>query len=132
MEKLLLILGLAFGLASPVSALDFDTDTRTLYKACKIIQGKENFTLREEDLFYAGQCLGAISTMKKVLGNQCMTSLYTGEKIKNAYHADTLFVSNVALVQAFLNYAQKRPQEWDKDSYFIIAKSFEEYWPCEN
>ena len=43
---------------SDASASDWNPETGAVYTACKLVEGKTNFTLYGQDLFLAGQCMG--------------------------------------------------------------------------
>ena len=109
-----------------LQALDFSATTGTVYKACKLIEGRSSFTLSDSELFLAGQCIGSVVSVSHIVGSQC----FTGAKGYGVYSANTIDASNEALVQAFVNYAAKRPQDWDSMAAWTIAEALREYWPC--
>ena len=131
MRKLLFILSLTIGLANPVSSeIEAITDTGKLYQACKLIAGKSTFTLYEDaEVFQAGQCIAALRAVGNTIGMQCARSYVTG-KTEGMYYADTFYVSTEALIQAFVNYAEKRPQDWNEYYFFTITAALKEYFPC--
>lgn len=121
-----LIIVLCCTLPTLTHALDFSAKTGKVYQACKLIAGKSTFTLNDDELFLAGQCLGSVVSVAHIMGSQC----FDGIKGYGTYSADITRASNEALVQAFVNYAAKRPQDWDSLAAWTIGDALREYWPC--
>ena len=109
-----------------LQALDFSATTGSVYKACKLIEGKSSFTLSDSETFLAGQCIGSVVSVSHIVASQC----FKGARGYGVYSANTIDASNEALVQAFVNYAAKRLQDWDSMAAWTIAEALSEYWPC--
>ena len=113
---------------SDASASDWNPETGAVYTACKLVEGKTNFTLYGQDLFLAGQCMGSVMSVAHLVAWQCAF----GSSNYGNYRANLTNASPLAMVQAFINYAKERPQDWDNLAAISIAEALENYFPCDS
>lgn len=101
-------------------------DVQSLYYQCKKSETNMGF----------GYCIGYISG----IGSQMMWTSHTIEHITDFNQRLEVgfvsacaksFVSNGAMVQAFINWAEKHPEEWVTDKQLGVIQAIRGTWPCD-
>ena len=106
--------------------VDLKYDAGTLYSACKPIAGQTSINLADAELFLAGLCLGTVTAIQHQTTFNCLFGTFNSSDRR----ADASEASYTAAVQAFVNYAKDRPQEWNKLGSDVVADALAEYFPC--
>ena len=110
----LIVLGPALAVATPN-----DYDIQTLYRWCKSPEGTPNWNL----------CVGYIAGVADVL-----TFLAVQKKLHPEDNNPIQLCgapSYGALMQAFVNWAEKNPRDWSNNRITGVLRSIAENWPCQ-
>src|SRR5262249_32448595 len=102
---------------SVVSAADDMQDVQSLYSMCK-----------NQDAPGFGVCLGYISGVTEMLQSM---------RVHNERHPETAVPFALcdnptygAILQAFINWAEKNPQEWHQHRLAGVVMAIHQTWPC--
>ena len=113
-----LILCLAFTAAADDSAPEKGSTVQDLYNACKSSMGAAQLICEQ-------YIAGVMDVMSLVGGvDQGKVGSMMGMCVGNEY------VSYQAARQAFVNWAEKHPKEWNKGRDFGVMITMREMWPC--
>jgi hypothetical protein len=105
----------------PIATAEENLNVQTLLRDCK----------QPEDSGYGIFCLGFISGI-----GGTMQAVGEAERRVNAPSfrqlgiCSTGKISNGAMVQAFINWAEKNPQQWQKEQWAGVVVALRETWPC--
>ena len=102
----------------PANAADPKQDVQSLYNICKEGPTSPSY----------GLCVGYISGVADMLWFLHLNKQQHPEDTTPFEMCDT--PSYGAMVQAYVNWAEKNPKEWDKDRTFGVLAAIAANWPC--
>lgn len=128
----MIVVALTLAITMPTSGMSQtsqSSDVEDLLQACAADPNDAATYADAGKTLNLGYCVGIIAGVKDITAANCW-ALRAGEGGSKSLSADTLGVSRNAAIQAFKNWAEANPQQWNVYASLGVMTAMRETFPC--